>query len=82
LAITQRAKTETTLHIVKNECFFAHRASFLRAFAQTSRAELKKSRFPNENFFSLQALFSQKDVAEFGEARKVTRSLVTVERMS
>jgi hypothetical protein len=43
---------------------------------------LKKWRSRNEKFSSLQALFLQKDVAESQEARKVTRSLVTVERMS
>ncbi len=43
---------------------------------------LKKARFPNANFFSSQPLFLQKDVAESEEARKVTRSLETVERMS
>ena len=43
---------------------------------------LRKARLHNEIFFLLQPLFLQKDVAESGEARKVTRSLVTVERMS
>lgn len=42
----------------------------------------RKSRLRSEFFFVLQPLFWQKDVAESGEARKVTRSLVTVERMS
>jgi hypothetical protein len=38
--------------------------------------------FPYQKFFAMQPFFLKKDVAESVEARKVTPSFLTVERMS
>ncbi len=50
-------------------------------FREQWHSPLRKRRLRSEIFFALQPFFLQKDVAKSGEARKVTRSLVTVERM-
>ena len=50
-------------------------------FRQQPSDSLQKERLRSEIFFTLQPFFFQKDVAKSGEARKVTRSLVTVERI-
>ena len=75
-------KTKTTLRIVNNECFLRSARVFITCFRAHESMTLRKARLPSEIFFVLQPLFLQKDVAESGEARKVTRSLVTVERTS
>ncbi len=75
-------KTKTTLRIVNNECFLRSARVFIACFRAHYTMTLRNMRLPSETFFVSQPLFWQKDVAESGEARKVTRSLVTVERTS